>query len=343
MLAIEVIKEMTPHDLPAITLITGEDEGQYTIIKEKLLEQLGYDPSDLATSYFDLSQTSYEEAALDLESLPFFSDDKLVIFDQFLDVTTTKKNYLEKNELEAFEAYVQNPVETTRLIIFAPGKLDGKRRVVKRLKEKSQLLEITKVKEADLRDYMKSQLAKWGLEMTPELLEQFLEKSQFDFALSYRNAQLLQEVKGQGTVALANLQEILPRSLQDDVFLLSQQLMKKDIASARQLAKDLMLQGQDAIALLAVLMSQFRTYLQVKELSALRKTQNQIVSELSDILSRRVNPYQVTYALREAQKLTRQQLYQMVKILIEADYAMKSGRSDKDYLLDMAFLKIVAL
>ena len=42
-------------------------------------------------SYFDMSETSYQDAEMDLESLPLFADEKIVIFDNFADITTDKK------------------------------------------------------------------------------------------------------------------------------------------------------------------------------------------------------------------------------------------------------------
>ena len=49
-------------------------------------------------------------------------------------MTTAKKSYLDEKALKRLENYLQSPVETTRLVLMASGKLDGKRRLVKLLK-----------------------------------------------------------------------------------------------------------------------------------------------------------------------------------------------------------------
>lgn len=54
-----------------ITVLAGEDLGQYSQAKEKFLKQIGFDPSDLTYSYFDMSETDYQDAELDIESMPF--------------------------------------------------------------------------------------------------------------------------------------------------------------------------------------------------------------------------------------------------------------------------------
>ena len=105
---------------------------------------------------------------------------------------------------------------------------------------------------------------------------------------------------------------------------------------------DLRLQGEDEIKLIAVMLGQFRTYLQVKLLSAQGKSEQQIVSSLSDYLSRKVNPFQVRYAIRDSRHLSVAFLKTTIKTLVETDYQIKTGTLDKDYLLDLALLKIAS-
>ena len=67
----ETIEKLSKEKLPMITVLAGEDLGQYSQAKEKFLKQIGFDPSDLTYSYFDMSETDYQDAELDLESMPF--------------------------------------------------------------------------------------------------------------------------------------------------------------------------------------------------------------------------------------------------------------------------------
>ncbi len=74
MIAIEEIGRITPDNLGLVTVLAGEDLGQYAQMKEKLFQVIGFNKDDLAFSYFDLSEEDYQNAELDLESLPFLSD-----------------------------------------------------------------------------------------------------------------------------------------------------------------------------------------------------------------------------------------------------------------------------
>ncbi|MFS9237498.1 DNA polymerase III subunit delta [Streptococcus parasanguinis] len=340
MQAITDTKHLTVQTLPSILVLTGEDVGQFEWLKKDILKKIGYDPSDLNYSYFDMKEASYAEVELDLLSLPFFADEKIVILDHLLDLTTAKKRNLTDEDLKQFENYLENPSESTRLVIFAEGKLDSKRRLVKLLKRDSQIIEATTPKEQDLKRYFSSQAQELGLQFVGDSLDQLLLKSGYDFGESQKNLALLQAYKEDGQITLEEIEEVVPKSLQDNIFDLTQMILKCQIDQARNLVKDLRLQGEDEIKLIAILLSQFRMYSQVKIFSEEGQSESQIVANLSDLSGRKVNPYQVKFALRDSRRLSLSFLKQAMMIFIEADYAIKSGTYEKDYLFDLALLKV---
>lgn len=71
-------------------------------------------------------------------------------------MTTAKKSYLDEKALKRLENYLQSPVETTRLVLMASGKLDGKRRLVKLLKRDALVLEANSLKDTELRTYFQN-------------------------------------------------------------------------------------------------------------------------------------------------------------------------------------------
>ena len=340
MQAITDTKHLTVQTLPPILVLTGEDVGQFEWLKKDILKKIGYDPSDLNYSYFDMKEASYAEVELDLVSLPFFADEKIVILDHLLDLTTDKKRNLTDEDLKQFENYLENPSESTRLVIFAEGKLDSKRRLVKLLKRDAQIIEATTPKEQDLKRYFASQAQELGLQFVGDSLDQLLLKSGYDFGELQKNLALLQAYKEDGQITLEDIKEVVPKSLQDNIFDLTQMILKRQIDQARNLVKDLRLQGEDEIKLIAILLGQFRMFSQVKIFSEEGQSESQIVASLSDLSGRKVNPYQVKFALRDSRRLSLSFLKQAMTTFIETDYAIKSGTYEKDYLFDLALLKV---
>jgi len=340
MQAITDIKNLTVQSLPPILVLTGEDVGQFEWLKKEISKNIGYDPSDLNYSYFDMKEASYVDVELDLVSLPFFADEKIVILDHLLDLTTAKKRYLTDEELKQFESYLERPSESTRLVIFAEGKLDSKRRLVKLLKRDAQIIEAATPKEQDLKRYFSSQAQEMGLQFVGDALDQLLLKSGYDFGELQKNLAFLKAYKEDGQIRLEDIEEAVPKTLQDNIFDLTQMILQRRIDQARALVKDLRLQGEDEIKLIAILLSQFRMFSQVKIFSEEGQSESQIVTSLSELSGRKINPYQVKFALRDSRRISLAFLKQAMMILIETDYAIKNGSYDKDYLFDLAFLKV---
>ena len=342
MLAIEESRKLSLANLPSLTLFTGADQGQYDIMKTQVLKQIGYDPADLNFAFFDMKEVDYNSLELELVSLPFFADEKIVILDHFVDITTAKKRYLTDDELKSFEDYLENPLPSSKLIIFAEGKLDSKRRFVKLLKRDAKVFEAIEPKEQEIRAYFQKWAQELGLTFAGKSFEQLLIKSSFQFSEIQKNLLFLQSYKDSGLITEEDIVEAIPKTLQDNIFDLTQLILTKKIDQARDLVKDLTLQGEDEIKLIAIMLGQFRLYTQVKILQESGQTESQMVSGLGQYLGRNPNPYQIKFALRDTQGLSLNFLQDSIRYLIQADYQIKTGVYEKGYLFEKALLQIAS-
>ena len=342
MLAIEESRKLSLANLPSLTLFTGADQGQYDIMKTQVLKQIGYDPADLNFAYFDMKEVDYNSLELELVSLPFFSDEKIVILDHFVDITTAKKRYLTDDELKSFEDYLENPLPSSKLVIFAEGKLDSKRRLVKLLKRDATVFEAIEPKEQEIRAYFQEWAQELGLNFAGKSFEQLLIKSGFQFSEIQKNLLFLQAYKDNGDITEEDIVEAIPKTLQDNIFDLTQLILTKKIDQARDLVKDLTLQGEDEIKLIAIMLGQFRLYTQVKILQESGQTEAKMVSSLGHYLGRNPNPYQIRFALRDTRGLSLNFLQDSIRYLIQADYQIKTGVYEKGYLFENALLQIAS-
>ena len=342
MLAIGESQKLTLSNLPSLSLFTGTDQGQFEVMKSQVLKQIGYDSADLNFAYFDMKEVVYKDVELELVSLPFFADEKIVILDHFLDITTAKKRYLTDGELKVFEDYLENPVASSKLVIFAEGKLDSKRRLVKLLKRDATVFEAVEPKEQELRAYFQKWAQEQGLTFDGNSFEQLLIKSSFQFSEIQKNLLFLESYKTDGHITEEDIVQAIPKTLQDNIFDLTQLILAKKIDQARDLVKDLTLQGEDEIKLIAIMLGQFRLYTQVKILQESGQTEAQMVSSLGHYLGRNPNPYQIKFALRDSPRLSLDFLQNSIRHLIQADYQIKTGVYEKGYLFEKALLQIAS-
>ena len=342
MLAIEESQKLTLSNLPSLSLFTGTDQGQFEVMKSQVLKQIGYDSADLNFAYFDMKEVVYKDVELELVSLPFFADEKIVILDHFVDITTAKKRFLTDDELKSFEEYFDNPSPTTKLLIFAEGKLDSKRRLVKLLKRDAKVFDAVEAKEQELRQYFQKWSQKQGLQFVGQSFENLLVKSGFQFSEIQKNLLFLQSYKEDSVIEEEDIVNAIPKTLQDNIFDLTQFILTKKMDQARDLVRDLTLQGEDEIKLIAVMLGQFRTFTQVKILLESGQTESQIASSLGSYLGRNPNPYQIKFALRDSRGLSLSFLKQAISYLIETDYQIKTGLYEKGFLFEKALLQIAS-
>ncbi len=342
MLAIEESQGLTMKNLPVLTVFTGDDLGQFEVMKSQVLKQIGYDSADLNFAHFDMKEATYKDIELELLSLPFFADEKIVILDHFVDITTAKKRYLTDDELKAFEEYLGNPSPTSKLVIFAEGKLDSKRRLVKLLKRDAKVFEAIEPKEQELRAYFQKWSQRQGLTFAEKSFDHLLIKSGFQFSEIQKNLIFLLSYKADSNITEEDIVQAIPKTLQDNIFDLTQLILAKKIDQARDLVKDLTLQGEDEIKLIAIMLGQFRLYTQVKILQESGQTESQMVSSLGNYLGRNPNPYQIKFALRDSRRLSLDFLQNSIRYLIQADYQIKTGVYEKGYLFERALLQIAS-
>ena len=342
MLAIEESQKLTLSNLPSLSLFTGADQGQFEVMKSQVLKQIGYDSADLNFAYFDMKEVVYKDVELELVSLPFFADEKIVILDHFVDITTAKKRFLTDDELKSFEEYLDNPSATTKLLIFAEGKLDSKRRLVKLLKRDAKVFDAVEAKEQELRQYFQKWSQKQGLQFVGQSFENLLIKSGFQFSEIQKNLLFLQSYKEDSIIEEEDIVNAIPKTLQDNIFDLTQFILTKKMDQARDLVRDLTLQGEDEIKLIAVMLGQFRTFTHVKILAESGQTESQIASSLGSFLGRNPNPYQIKFALRDSRGLSLSFLKQAISYLIETDYQIKTGLYEKGFLFEKALIQIAS-
>ena len=315
--------------LPQLLVIFGESEDLVQELKKQLFEFVHFDPSDLSQAYFDLTPTNATLALEELESLPFFSDSRLVILENLFNLTTAKKTVLDEKQLKRFENFLDYPSDTTQLILILHGKLDSRLKVVKKLKAQGTLLEVQELKTQELIQYFLRTTS-----LPRSVLTRIAEKSNDTLSIMKQNIDLVQTYALGREVTVDDVEKVVPKSLQDNIFALTDLIFKGQVNQARELVHDLTLQGEDLIKILAILTNSYRLYLQVKIMQEKGWQEQQQVSFL------KMHPYPVKLANQLVRKLPVRLLKKGLMDLIELDFASKTSTADKSYLFDLTLIKL---
>lgn len=332
MTVFDELSRVSADNLPQFTVISGENDDIISELKTQIFQKVGFDPSDLSQAYFDMTESDPNLALEELESLPFFGDGMLVVLENLWDLTTTKKSVLTEKQLTRLESFLDNPLETTKVIFIFHGKLDGKRRIVKKLKKLAFDLEATDLKLNDLTKYF---VTDSGLQ--PNIINLIIEKSNANFAIIRQNIEMVKTYADDRAITPDDVQAAVPKSLSDNIFDLTDLILKSKLVEARALVADLVLQGEDEIKLLAILTTNFRLYFQIKLLLDKHYTDRQLVEFL------KINPFRLKFLVGPARARSKAFLVQALRQLIDIDFKIKSGQADKKFLMDMALIRLAGI
>ena len=332
MTVFDELSRVSADNLPQFTVISGENDDIISELKTQIFQKVGFDPSDLSQAYFDMTESDPNLALEELESLPFFGDGMLVVLENLWDLTTTKKSVLTEKQLTRLESFLDKPLETTKVIFIFHGKLDGKRRIVKKLKKLAFDLEATDLKLNDLTKYF---VTDSGLQ--PNIINLIIEKSNANFAIIRQNIEMVKTYADDRAITPDDVQAAVPKSLSDNIFDLTDLILKSKLVEARALVADLVLQGEDEIKLLAILTTNFRLYFQIKLLLDKHYTDRQLVEFL------KINPFRLKFLVGPARARSKAFLAQALRQLIDIDFKIKSGQADKKFLMDMALIRLAGI
>ncbi|MQW22517.1 MULTISPECIES: DNA polymerase III subunit delta [unclassified Lactococcus] len=330
MTVFEQLEQMKANGFPKFVVVSGEDEAIIQEIKAQFLESVHYDPTDLSQSYFDLTANNADLALEELESLPFFSDSKLVIFENLSNLTTEKKSVFDDKQIKRFENYIDHPAEFTQLFLILHGKLDSRLKIVKKLKKMADFLEASKVKRNEILQY----LLKNNPTLKAPVLNLILDKSNEQFAIVKQNIALLQAYAPDREITRDDVEKVVPKSLQDNIFLLTELVIRGKIEEARNLVHDLTLQGEEIIKLTAILTNSYRLYYQTKIMQQKKWPETKQTEQL------KINPYRIKLANQLVRSLPASYFSEALLELIDLDFQLKRSSADKNYLFDLTLIKL---
>ncbi|WP_377864402.1 DNA polymerase III subunit delta [Bacillus sp. R86525] len=283
---------------------------------------------------YDLEEAYLEDVVEDARTLPFFGDRKVILIKSPLFLTAQKEK-LEQN-IKILEEYIGEPSPFSILVFVAPyEKLDERKKITKLLKKTADVVEANAMQVQDVQKWVVSRAEEAHVYIDNAAVSLLLELVGSNVTMLAKEMDKLTLYVGMGGEITSKLvAELVPKSVEQNVFALTEKVVKKDIAGAMQILDGLFTQQEEPIKLLALLVSQFRLLNQVKELQQRGYGQNQIASHIG------VHPYRVKLAMNQTKFFSFEELKRVIVELAEADYSMKTGKMDKKLVLEFFLMRL---
>lgn len=303
---------------------------------EMINKYLQAEKDDFNYVKYNLYETEITPIIEEALTMPFFSDKKAILV-QNAYVFTGEKVTKELNQntdqlLEFIEKY-----DGENLIVFEvfQNKLDERKKLTKTLKKNGQLKKVEQMSEEEIKKWIQSKLNDNFKDIKQDALNNMIELTGINFnIISQELDKLMLFLGDRPTINKDDVNLIINRSLEQNVFLLTEYIQKRQKNKAIQLVKDLINMKEEPIKLLALITSNYRLYYQCKILSQKGYSGQQIAKTVN------VHPYRVKLALGQVRHYQLEDLLNIINSCAETDYKLKSSYMDKQLILELFILSL---
>ncbi|SFF68629.1 DNA polymerase III, delta subunit [Planifilum fulgidum] len=326
-----LMREIERGTLAPVYLLYGREtflmEEICDAIQERVLE--GGDPS-FNKVVVDLDEVAVQQLVREAESPPFFGGRRIVIGRNARFLSTAKAKQKVDHRLEELLRYADEPLSTTVLVLLVPEeKLDNRKKAVKKLERTVRTVRCDPLEGRELEKWVFDRFRRHGANPQPEAVRRLIRQVGSDLRLLHNECAKLALYAGDGgTVSAEDVDRLVPRTLEEDIFKLVDRAASRKVEEAFSILYDLLNQREEPIRILALMIRQFRILLQVKLLAAQGKSDREIASLLG------LHPYPVKLARRQGKAYSERQLRRLLLSAIETDQAIKSGKIDKTFALE---------
>jgi DNA polymerase-3 subunit delta len=322
--------------MPAVSLYYGIESFLMEEACNQLRSQVPEEERDWNLLILDLDDIPVEQVIQEAETPSFFGGKRLILAKNATFFTTAKLKREQNHNIDALLAYLERPSERTALV-FTVGndKLDKRKKLVKQMEKVASVTKFDMLKGQALLKWVENRFRYYEVKIKREVCIHFIQVVGNDLRLLDQECRKLANYAGEkGTVTEAIISQLIPRTLESNVFQLTEKLAEKKIADVWQIWEDLLTQKEEPIRILALMTRQFRLLYQTKVLSA----RGMGASEIAKMLG--VHPYPIKLAVSHSGAFSEKQLKKCLAMAITADQDIKSGKIEKVQAVEQIFMEI---
>ncbi len=321
----------------------GEDEFSRAEELDRLRARLAEDDpglADLNTTVLEGKGLTFGELRLVCDAIPFMASRRLVIVNGLLARLTARQEAEGQEAAESAEpgwkraylkdltAYLPNLPPTTRLIFVEEKSLPASHPILK-LARKECVKEFQRPKEGDLPGWIQRRARAKGGNLSSEAVALLAALAGNDLRLLDQEIEKLLLYAAGRQVTSQDVQALVSLARQTSIFDLVDCVGRRQTDRALRLLHRLLDEGEAPLYLLTMLARQVRILIQVSELRSQGVPPGEVAGRL------KLHPYVAEKALAQARNFSLAQLEAAHDRLVEADWAIKTGKSEEVLALDM--------
>lgn len=256
-------------------------------------------------------------------TLPVFADRRLVVIRHVHEALA--------DQLEAFSAYLDDPVPETTLLLTAVG-IDKRRKFFQKFAQVGEIIEFRHLFENQLPQFIRDRAREVGRTFTAPALKLFCRRVGNNLAEIVGELDKLVSYVGVSEyIEEEDVAAVVSDSRAESVFALTDALGSGERAMALRLLNRLLDDGQPPLVILSMLVRHFRQLWKARELLNQGVPQKELPRRIG------INPYFLAGLLTQAKRCTDTGLRQAFPHFLAVDLALKSGGDARAQLEGLVF------
>ena len=289
-------------------------------------------PDEMNYVKLDATEVSLQAIIDEATLTPLGYDSKVVVVENCNFLVKETKTLKESKEYKEFLSYLKNIDEMTTLILTVyESDIDKKGSVINIVNEVGKVLCLGQVSEDQWLDYVYSLIKKSGAEIDKDAASELARRTGGDVALLRNTVNKLILYTPHITYADINLMVVKP--LEENVFLIYNNLISKKEDFAIKVYRDLVEQNIEPVRIISTLANQFRLLYEVKYLVSQRMNNKDIADTL------KIKETRAAVIARQVYSIDERKIRRTLDELFNLDYQIKSGQVDRYYALEMFLIK----
>lgn len=320
-------EEIKSGNLKPLYLLYGEETYLIKQYRDRIKTALIDGDDSMNYHYFEGKDINIGEVIDLAETLPFFSDRRVIIIEN---------SGLFKHGGEQLAEYLKEPSETT-FFVLVENEIDKRSKLYKAVGAKGRAVEFKAQDESILRRWILGILKKENKKITDKDLQLFLEKTGTDMEnISKELEKLICYCIDKEVISKEDIEAVCIRQINNQIFDMMNAIAEKRQKEAMELYYDLLTLKEPPMRILFLLARQFNLLLQVKELNN-KGYSSKIIGETVGLPGFIAGKY-----MNQAAKFSADELRLAVNDCVETEEAVKTGKMNDVLSVELLLIKYSA-
>ena len=309
-----------------IVLINGES---ILLCNEKINSIVGDNKNVIS---FDMNGCSMEDVLLEAGYFSMFEEEKFIIIRNANFFGSGKIN---EKDIDILLKYLDSPNSLTSMIFICNEKIDARKKITKKFKEKYEIISIPNLKYYEIENKVMAYIQKQHYKIDMETVKYIVANSLNNYDLVMGEVEkILLYYSEPCFIKRKDVENIVSKSINTNNFLFVDALIDGDLERSLSLLNDLKVMKVEPTVLLSLLARDIRIMLQIKNLLEQNKREYEILNDL------KLMDWQLEKYLKKAFPYKKKELEEWLVKLSNLDLKIKSGKLDKYYALELLILDI---